>query len=287
MRINSLTIGSFSVTAQLTSGVGANNIIELVGLESPPRRVSSFSLPGNHGAFVSNALYGGRVLGIKIQILGSTETNLRERVTELAAELDLSGDSFKVTTTFVDVDGNSFSVIGVPRIMSMGGGFGQRRFDEVNIEILSEDYRIISSTTNQTTIFLQSAGGLSIPTPVPASFGSGVGGSATLTNAGNTDACPVIRLNGPLTNPTVANQTTDKQFKYDAIIGAGDFVDVDTSAKTVVNSGGVSVLGNASTSIRDFWCLQPGANVVTLAHEGVFNVDGNTRITWNDSYLSL
>jgi phage-related protein len=289
MRINSLTIGSFAVTATPSDvGTGTNIVLELTGTESPTRRISRFPLPGNHGAFVSNALYGERVIGISIRVVGSTETDLRERIAELAAEINLASVDPSTEVTFTDVDGNIYTVTGYASVMSMGGGFGRRRYDDIAVEIICEDHRIFSGTEDMTTIYLQdTSGGIGIPTVVPISFGAAGGGTATVTNDGNAETCPTIKLNGPLTNPTITSVTKGEAFKYDDAIAAGDYVLINTRTQTVLDQDGNSVIGTADPSIRDFWCLEPGANTVRFEHEGAYNAAATAVISWSSANSSL
>lgn len=290
MRYNSITIGSFTATANDADlGSGGNNLLRLEGLESPERRISKFDLPSAHGAFVSNALFGGRPVVVRVEIIGSSEANYASRFATLSNELDLtaSSDSY-VTMTIVDANGDSYFVTGYASKLSEGNTFGRRAFDEFLFELFCPDYRIFSSTKKTLNLLLEdTSGGLTIPTAIPISFGSGIGGSATATNSGNAPTHPTIRLKGPLTNPTIANVTTDKRFKYESTIANGRYIDIDMQNRTVVDDNGSNVLPNASASIRDFWELAPGDNEITFVHEGTYNAVALATLTWYDAHIGI
>jgi len=290
MRINSITIGSFTATANTPDlESGGNNLKIIKGLESPERRISSFDLPSAHGAFVSRALFGARIIVVRVEIIGSTELNFQDRITTLTSELDLSVSIDPVVTlTVVDADGDSYFLTGYARKLSGGNSAGQRIFDEVLFELICPDYRIFSSTAQSSTLMLEdTSGGLTIPTAIPLSFGTGVGGEATLTNDGDTETFPTVTLYGPLTNPTVANVTTDNQFQYNSTIAVGRYIVIDMKNHTVVDDNGVNVLANVSTGIRDFWSLQPGDNEVTFIHEDTYNATARAVFAWYDAFLSV
>lgn len=289
MRVNNVTIGSVVITAQPSNfSAGLYNLKGLTGLESPSRRTPSYNLPGSDGSRTTNALWGARFIVMQIEIVGTSETDFRNKVVALSNELLMDSENPLKTITFEDVDGNMYVVQGVPTSDIMPSGFGQRKFDTRTIEFRCDDYRLYSSTENVETVYLRdSSGGVAIPTEVPLALGAGSGGTVTVTNNGDIESCPVVRLSGPLTSPTIRNQTTGKSVKYDSTILAGSYVDIDMGNRTAVDEFGNSVLGNVDPSIRNFWCLPPGDSTISFIHDGVYNADAHADITWSDAYISV
>ena len=102
-------------------------------------------------------------------------------------------------------------------------------------------------------------------------FDTNIGGTQTFALAGNWPTFPIIRVNGPITNPTITNNTTGKSIAITATISAGAYYDIDLSygKKTVVDNGGVNRISTVSSS-SDLatWALAPGNNVIAITGSG-------------------
>jgi hypothetical protein len=88
-------------------------------------------------------------------------------------------------------------------------------------------------------------------------------GAAQVTNAGNTDVFPLLRLYGPCTNPKLENRTVGRTLEFSGLtVAAGEFLEVDTDDKTI------RYLGNANDNryhrlnfaTSTWWGLIPGVN---------------------------
>lgn len=90
----------------------------------------------------------------------------------------------------------------------------------------------------------------------PASAPLGVG---TVTNAGNADAYPVVRLFGPCTEPVLTSDTQDRSLTFVGLtLTAGEYLEIDTRAKTILLTGDPTA---SRYSKLDF----PGSTWFTLA----------------------
>ena len=91
---------------------------------------------------------------------------------------------------------------------------------------------------------------------------------AVVANPGQVKARRMtIRLNGPLTNPTLRNTTPnpDIDVTYTGVLTAGQWVDLDVENFTAKNQAGVSVIGAIShTGARHWMELDKGNNTMTL-----------------------
>lgn len=99
-----------------------------------------------------------------------------------------------------------------------------------------------------------------------------IAGSSTLTNSGNVEFWPVIKLNGPASVVSITNDDTGFSIEYKGNdlpggqdIGGGDYGEIDTFRNTMYLNGdddnlkaGIDVLNT------DFWPLPPGTTNVTV-----------------------
>jgi hypothetical protein len=105
---------------------------------------------------------------------------------------------------------------------------------------VAPDPRRYSATEQTPTVGLPSATetGFGAPFGAPIGFGgAGAGGDVTVTNDGDLAARPVLTISGPVLNPVVRNNTTGEELRFGIDVAAGDFLTVDTAARTVLLNG--------------------------------------------------
>lgn len=90
----------------------------------------------------------------------------------------------------------------------------------------------------------------------------------TITNEGDAETFPIVRIYGPIRGPRIVNTTTGFQVSLPGLlISAGDYVQIDMSSPVSVLLNG-SVLADrysyVDTSVSDFWPLVAGDNGVAL-----------------------
>ncbi|MFF6904520.1 phage tail domain-containing protein [Streptomyces sp. NPDC012389] len=87
-------------------------------------------------------------------------------------------------------------------------------------------------------------------------YGSaGQSGRIAAVNAGSSPAYPVLRIDGPVANPSVEQTTNGAGLTFDATLGEGEYLLIDTRTRAVLYMG---------TSPRRNW-LRSGARWPTLA----------------------
>lgn len=93
-----------------------------------------------------------------------------------------------------------------------------------------------------------------------------VGGQRTCDNEGDMEACPLLRIRGPVENPVITNVTLGRVLRFDITVGDGDRLDIDTKRGTAV-IGGQSKMDSLSTQSvpPEEWILAAGPNVVSFA----------------------
>lgn len=105
----------------------------------------------------------------------------------------------------------------------------------------------------------------------------------TIENAGNEATNPVFRLKGPFTSVNILNASNSEEFTVTATLTSGQWIEIDTLARTVVRETGASVF---SSFVGTFISLLPGDNVLTFDPAGD---SGATALvtTWRDAYVGI
>lgn len=127
--------------------------------------------------------------------------------------------------------------------------------------------------------------GFSIPTPIPTAIGADeLDDTAIILYPGSANSYPVIRINGPIINPVITNETTGASIEFVASteIVLGDWWEIDTKAGTIVDESGTNQLGELSSesSLALFYLLRereaPSGNTITVTGT---RVSGATSVT--------
>lgn len=130
------------------------------------------------------------------------------------------------------------------------------RLGQAVIEFTCPDPREYEAVARSSSVLLPSASsGFGFPLAFNFGFGSGgVGGDVALTNPGNVPAPLLVRINGPVTNPRFAvNGQGELALQIDVV--AGDFLLIDTEARTVLLNGTAS--RRSAVIVGSTWPLVP------------------------------
>lgn len=159
---------------------------------------------------------------------------------------------------------------------------------------VTHDFQLVDSFTYDdeestfTIGYVSSAegGGFVLPAVMPLVTTPSLGnGSGQLTVGGSARAYPVIRLNGPWTNPVV--ETNDWTLSWVGTIPDGDWLEIDARpwALTVLDSSGASRVGGLDrrTWLEDIWFApqsQPQIALRGVATSGSASCFLRWRNTW-------
>lgn len=125
-------------------------------------------------------------------------------------------------------------------------------------------------------------GGRVYPRVHPFTFGgAGSAGSGNAINIGNHNAPVRIQIHGPITNPRIRNETTGQEIFLAMDLPAGQWVDFDTDARTVLLNGTANryyYLG-----VTDWWSLVPGTNNIRFF--GTAATGAVATITYRSAWL--
>lgn len=110
------------------------------------------------------------------------------------------------------------------------------------------------------------AGGRPYPRVFPVAYAYAQAAQQYVLNQGDAPTWPRFRIDGPVTNPTMRNNTTGLQFTLSYTLAAGEFLIVDANAKTVLLGGTASRYSAyaANFTVNTWWALMPGNNDIRL-----------------------
>lgn len=266
----------------------------LEGLESPEIRIDRYNNPGTRGATVAQVLPGGRLIsldGVLRAVSGDTDLEkqasyLSERRKLIAATTSRysdTGRALPLTLKFTDLDDKAYQAeVFAERSLKMAREFPTR--GDWQLQLFNPSGVIESQTSTTVTVTLPKDGGVTFDLVWDIVFGDSSGGLATATNAGTTQAKPVIKLYGPMDNPRITNTTTNEYIDINHTMVAGDIITIDMTgdSPTVIQGTNTNRMGK----VRDgsvFWSLAPGANTITLTAAG-YEADAKAEITWRDAF---
>jgi hypothetical protein len=130
---------------------------------------------------------------------------------------------------------------------------------------------------------LYRTGGYSVPFRVPAvSHAVVAGGEVAVSNAGTAPAKLLLRITGPVPAPrvSVVTDTTFQTLSLDTVLGADDWLDIDTQKRTVLLNGSVTRLWDHS---GDWPLLPPGPATVRFESDE-YNPIARLAARWRDTY---
>ncbi len=151
-------------------------------------------------------------------------------------------------------------------------------------QLVAADPLIYDDTLSSGETSLPSAGGgMEFDATFDLTFGAvSQGGTIYAVNAGTWWAEPLIRVDGPVTNPRVENITTGQTLELDLTVADGEFALFDVAARTVLLNGTASRYANL-TDDSVWWRLAPGMNEITFRASTPSVAE--LHLTWRSAWL--
>lgn len=269
----------------LTWGRNAEiEVTRITGISPPDVRVDTVDKAEDHGAFVFARFLGPRAIMVEGNIVpadASTITLLEDSM-RLAFRPRKDPDEFELK-----LPGWSSSRIAncVPTKFAYDidslYNLGKAAYA---VQFIAEDPRLYDS--NLLEVSFAPVGAITIgvdfPIDFPFTFGGGSSGSVTIGNAGTFQTPPFVRIDGPATNPRIQNVTTGEELKVGMTIPAGEYLEIDFAAKTIMLDGSASRYGYL-TAESVWWSLQPGANQISFFCDGQ-NEATQVSISWRSAW---
>lgn len=150
-----------------------------------------------------------------------------------------------------------------------------------------EDPVVVSQDENVLTLLAAGVlvGGMASPLKSPLASGQAPAGQLIVTNDGAADAWPVLRLDGPMTNPVITFLESGANIPLTYNLAAGDFLEIDTNPRrrSILLNGAV----NRYSALRfdeSLWApLLPGDNTVRLGLDA-YAAPASLEVTWRDTW---
>lgn len=279
-----LTIGG------LTLGAGTDYELPPKGIEGlglPEVRTSDTPRPQDHGLFWGTDYFGKLTLTFEVTILGDDAADAAALKDALAAVWQppapgLGTDAVAPLT--LDLPGQ------VPRTLD-----GRPRRAAYDLEDLKSgviiatlqydatDPRLYAAETLLSTAAATAGGGRTYNRVYPLVYAAGgTGGTLLVTNLGNIPSRPVLRVLGPSTTPRIENITAGRFLAANVAVAAGDYLEFDLDAHTVMLNGTASRYGSLISG-SSWWELAPGDNSIKFTSADSV---GTLQLTYRSAWLS-
>lgn len=268
-----------------TENLGYLVQIPIAGLDAASYRLSSYQKPGEHGAFVSNLLYGDRRITLEGLIFADSIATyeLRRRALEemLSVKRDSNGVPIPKVLKFKTMDDKSLRVNVHPA--------SKPKIDVTNltngrflIDLITEDYVVEDQSLTEESLTPPTGGGVIYPVIYPIIFASASGGSQSIVNDGNAEAWPIITLDGPLNTPRIFNQTLGREIVLNMTLATGAQIIIDMKNKTIIQ-GGITNQIDKKTGTSRWWWLDPGSNLIIFSTASTGDT-GTCKVGFRDAY---
>lgn len=273
------------------SGVSILNsqrhITGIKGLGSPEVDVQSFSRGGRSGVALSSPFYRGHVFTVEFVIIGTSFTDYVTQRDQFLGMMRLQVDKDaeqKKTLEFILADSSvrkADVIVGYPK-----GDLDaeEKVHGKFTVPFYSER-EYLRGNNKTSTVYIFNGGGFAIPFAIPLDVSVTTGAQEqTLSNDGNTDSYPTVRVYGDMSSFDLVNVTTGKTLSCsEALATSGDYIDFDFYNRTAVKNGTTNILNNVS---GDWFWLQPGDNVIKLVTAST-SADARAELTYQNAYLGI
>lgn len=155
---------------------------------------------------------------------------------------------------------------------------------EAVLEFTATDPRLYGEDQRVETSSLPSAGGgLDVPAAVPFVIGTATtGGSIFAVNDGTFDTPLTARIDGPADNPRIIDVTNDRAIQFDLSLAAGEWLEIDTEARTVMLNGTTSRYYSIATG-SEWFDLGKGTTEITF--RASTSTAATLTLTWRSAWV--
>lgn len=233
--LSTVNMGGLDLFAE--DSVNATDIIlsDMEGWEGKPKpSIEVTRKPRQPGGWAGESFSGARHVAMSGWLRTDDPSALQGATDALNAAFDLSETLMRVTEYGVTrwvMARNEDEVI-VKRVSSVAAKW--------SAQVVVLDPRKFGAELTAFTGLPSSAGGLTVPFTVPFSVDAvTVSGQVNLTNPGNAAGPVRLRIDGPVTGPVVTHvgSGASLMFASSLVLGAGEYLDIDMEARTVLANG--------------------------------------------------
>ena len=274
-------------------GAGTDyDVTDIRGLGMPSVRSNDIPRLDQIGTITSRReLMNARSINLRVIVYGDPGDTLDSRVTALKKVIQPNDSPGKLKFRFPIGVGTSdtanddrFITVYPRRITQQILASNSAGRIPMFIGFEAPDPRISGAEQNSESITLATfTGGATFNATFNLSFGTGSSGTVVLNNAGNFNANPVVRFNGPLTDPKLTNSTAGSYVELAGLtLASGEYVDVDFRERSILKGGSTSVY-NTLTNTSTWWTLAPGDN--NLVFSAASSASTTCTVTYYDTWI--
>lgn len=249
--------------------------------------------PRTDGQLFGADVRGGRTVGFSLALRGSSEAATLALLATASAAW--RADSIRWTpgayaTLTTNSDGRLRTLFGRPRRFAPNDDNRKTGLVTVECDFQAMDDRFYADAETGISVpfIAPPSSGVVAPVTTPVTTTPQASTPGGIVIGGDLETCPVITINGPILNPTVAAVNRwSLQLMMQIVAGQSVTIDTRPWVRAVTSSSGASFAGALTrTSRLDRAVLSPGAYAVSLS--GVDNTGlSSMQFAWRDSYSSL
>jgi hypothetical protein len=266
-------------------------IREIQGLaDQPDLRTSDRARLRRHGLLPGDDFLAARAVTVDLEVFGADDAAFAAAMAALKLALAPGNPEAPLTFKVPGVAGGGIRRLNArPRKLALPVDLDRFFYRQPTATVLFEasDPRLYDDALSSVSTGLAvSPSGLVWNLTWNLSWGaSSSSGSIFAVNAGTFPTPPVFRIDGPVTNPSVENITTGEKLALSAdgglVVGAGEFVELDTDARTVLLGGTASRYSKLSAD-STWFDLKPGTT--ELKFRGTTAGAPTLTVTWRSAW---
>ena len=267
---------------ELISGPGATYLMNDRGFyDLPTGRGSEYIVPQSSRSFFISNYLNPRVVEIDVLISGLSPSDLESKMGDLINNLYASAEE-ETNFVYTSTAGQEFyfqASVADYEVRSKRGNEARLAF-----QLVIQDATLLSNFINSVEVpVFGTGGGVILPVVLPITGSTG-GNSATATNAGTRDAFPTVTINGPGTNFSITNTTTNQTMTWASSLTGAQSIVIDTRNQSITQNG--TSVSQFFSKDNGFMRLAPGINELIFSVASGTNAQTKCTVTWRDVYLT-
>jgi hypothetical protein len=259
-------------------------IDEVDGLESLPEIRNQDDNRGyNDGMFTGRDFLGGRQIIITMKTFGGNGNNAQQNFRLLQnAMLPQQQGTTPLYFQLAATDGQKVINARVRARQTLIDPDYTYGYIRSQYTLFAPDPRYYATPFTTTSLLPSVALGRTYDRVYDLVYGGGSAG-ATIINDGTVTTYPVVTITGPITDPTIANQSTGQYITVNTILSASDTLIIDLYEKTIVRNG--SSARNLLAGNSQWFGCDPGNT--TISFTGSSTIIGTTvaSITYSSAFV--
>lgn len=245
-------------------------IKEVEGVDMPTVRSGDAGRPRDHGLFVGLDVMGGREITLKGDLMMRNETAFQKAWEELATATIPGGVEQEPLYASFPNYGTLATLARVrKRQIPLNIQFSLGNLADVSLMFAASDPRWYGETKQVSVSPTGLTNGVKWPWKWNLKWGGGtVAGSLSVTNEGNIETRPLLIIEGPCTNPSVANASISgtPTLSFNLTLNSGERLVLDTDMHSAILYSDPSTPGAARLYAlkagSSWFTLQPGTNLL-------------------------